>query len=174
MLVLKERPYVRRQAMALLEELILSDSIEIKTTPEKIFNFFVGLVDDQSYCAWHPQDHVSLRWIKGKPWEEGSVVLAEEYIHGKVHKLKFIVTKVAPNEEIEYAPVSRFLRKFFPKNSFTIEKKDGTCVFTASGIYRIGWLVRNFAKNRLERNLASVKKHMKEEGENLKRILESE
>ena len=160
--------------MALLEELTLIDSIEIKTTPEEIFNFFAGLVDDQSYRAWHPEDHVSLRWIKGKPWEEGSVVHAEEYIHSKLHKLKFVLTKVVPNEEIEYAPVSRFLRMYFPKNSFTIEKKDETCVFTASGTYRVGWLARTFAKKRLDRTLFSVKKHMKEEGENLKRVLESE
>jgi hypothetical protein len=160
--------------MALLGDLILTDSIEIKAKPEDIFGFFTGLVDDQSYRAWHPEDHVSVRWMKGKPWEVGSVVHAEEYIHGKLRKLKFFVTKVVPNETIEYAPVSRFLRIYFPKNSFTIEKKDGTCVFTASGTYRVGWLARTFAKRRLESALSRVKEHMKEEGENLKRILESD
>jgi hypothetical protein len=35
-------------------------------------------------------------------------------------------------------------------------------------------LVRTFAKKRLERGLSSVRKHMKEEGENLKEILEAE
>jgi hypothetical protein len=33
-------------------------------------------------------------------------------------------------------------------------------------------LVKLLAKNRLEQGLSSVRKHMKEEGENLKRILE--
>ena len=160
--------------MALLEDIVLTDSIEIKTTPEKIFNFFTNLVDDESYRAWHPDDHVSFHWIKGKPWEEGSVVHAEEYIHGKLHNLKFVVTKVVPNAEIEYAPVSRFLRRYFPKNAFSIEKKEETCVFTATGTYRVGWLIRTFAKKKLERGLSSVKKHMKGEGENLKRILEPE
>ena len=160
--------------MALLEDVILTDSIEIKTTPEKIFNFFANLVDDESYRAWHPDDHVVLRWIEGQPWDEGSVVYAEEYIHGKLHKLKFVVTKVIPNREIEYAPVSWLLRRYFPKNTFSVEQKEGTCVFTATGTYRIGWLVKTFAKKRLERGLSSVKKHMKEEGENLKRILEEE
>jgi len=159
--------------MALLEDVILTDSIEIKTTPEKIFNFFANLVDDESYRAWHPDDHVALRWIEGQPWEEGSVVYAEEYIHGKLHKLKFVVTKVIPNREIEYAPVSWLLRRYSPKNTFSLQQKEGTCVFTATGTYRIGWLVKTFAKKRLERGLSSVKKHMKEEGENLKRILEA-
>jgi len=159
--------------MALLEDVILTDSIEIKTRPEKIFNFFAKLVDDESYRAWHPDDHVALRWIEGQPWEEGSVVYAEEYIHGKLHKLKFVVTKVIPNREIEYAPVSWLLRRYSPKNTFSLQQKEGTCVFTATGTYRIGWLVKTFAKKRLERGLSSVKKHMKEEGENLKRILEA-
>jgi len=158
--------------MALLEDVTLTDSIEIKTTPEKVFDFLVHLVDDESYRAWHPEDHVALRWLKGSLWEEGSVVYAEEYIHGKLHKLKFLVTKVVPNREIEYVPVSRFLRRYFPKNTFTVEPKEETCVFTATGTYRVGWLVRTFARKRLERGLSSVRKHMKEEGENLKRILE--
>jgi len=36
---------------------------------------------------------VSFRWLKGQPWVEGSVIYAEEYIHGKLHKLKFKITK---------------------------------------------------------------------------------
>ena len=161
--------------MALLEDEILTDSIEIKTTPEEIFDFFAHLVDDQSYSTWHPEDHVALRWIKGQPWEEeGSVVYAEEYIHGKLHKLKFIITKVIPNKRIEFAPLSRLLRIYFPKNIFAIEPKGDICIFTASSCLRVGWLVKTFAKDRLKRGLSSLRKHMKEEGENLKRILESE
>ena len=84
--------------MALLKDVILTDSIGIKTTPEKIFDFFTNIVGDESYRAWHPEDHVALRWIEGQPWKEGSVVYAEEYIHGKLHKLKLIVTKIIKNE----------------------------------------------------------------------------
>ncbi len=160
--------------MALLKEQILTDSIEIKTTPEKVFDFFFRLVDNESYRAWHPDDHVTFRWIKGHPWEEGSVGYAEEYIHGKLHKLKFVITKLIPNRLIEYAPTSWFLRIYFPKNRFTVEPKQGACIFTAQGTIRVGWLIRTFAKKRLERGLSSVRKHMKEEGESLKRILETD
>ncbi len=99
---------------------------------------------------------------------------AEEYIHGKLHKLKFVVTRVVPGKIIEYAPVSRLLRIYFPKNTFTVQPKGDVCIFTASGTYRVGWLVKTFARKSLERGLSSVRKHMKEEGENLKRILEAE
>ena len=158
--------------MALFKDITLTDSIEIKTSPEKIFEFLTNLSDDENYRAWHPQDHVSFRWVKGNPWQVGSVVYAEEYIHGKLHKFNFVVTKVVPNKRIEYAPANRIMRFYFPKNTFTVDKKGEICVFAASGTYRVGWLAKTFAKKKLEYGLSSVRKHMKEEGENLKRILE--
>ena len=160
--------------MALMEEITITDTIEIKTIPEKIFSFITGLVDTESYVAWHPEDHVTMRWLEGEPWEEGSVAYAEEYLHGKLHKAKFVITKVEPNHRIDYAPASRFLRRFMPGNSFVIEQKEDTCLFIASGTCRIGWIVRKLFRKQIERGLASVKKHMREEGENLKRILEAE
>ena len=57
---------------------------------------------------------------------------------------------------------------------FSIEPKDDGCVFIASVHGRLPWLPRIIAKERFEKGLGSVKKHMKEEGENLKRILERE
>jgi hypothetical protein len=159
--------------MRLLEDIYIEDSIEIKTTPEKVFAFLVNLVDDESYRAWHPDDHVAFRWIKGGPWIEGSVLYAEEYLHGKLHKLKLRITKIVPNREIEFAPASRLLRIYFPKNTFSIEPKGDGCVFTSTGRLRVGRIVKFFAKNKLEHGISCVKKHMKEEGENMKRILES-
>ena len=98
--------------------MIITDSIEIKAPPERIFSFLTDLKDDASYKAWHP-DHVVMRWIKGEPFQEGSVVYFEEYLHGKIHKGKFICTKVVPNRLIEYKPPFP-LSVFFPKNQFII------------------------------------------------------
>ncbi|MCK4256769.1 hypothetical protein KAX35_07765 [candidate division WOR-3 bacterium] len=42
-----------------MEDMFLTHSVEIRTTPEKIFEFFFDLVDDESYRAWHPDDHVT-------------------------------------------------------------------------------------------------------------------
>lgn len=159
--------------MKIFEDVVLTDSIEIKTTPEKIFDFFTHIVDDESYRAWHPDDHVAFRWIKGQPWQEGSVIYAEEYIHGKLHRLKFVISRIIPNRLIEYTPLSRILRIYFPKNTFSMEPKGDTCLFTATGILRVGRLAKFFAKGKLDIALASARRHMKEEGENLKKLLES-
>jgi hypothetical protein len=159
--------------MAFFEDSVLTDSIKIKTTPEKIFNFLTGIVDDASYRAWHESDHLSFRWLKGQPWTEGSIMYAEEYLHGKLHTFKFEVTKIIPNERIEYTPTSRLIRKFFPKNEFIIEQKGESCLFIASGTDRVGWIGKAFFKKAIDKGMSSVKSHMKEEGENLKEILES-
>lgn len=57
--------------------------------------------DRESYRAWHP-DYVDIRWIKGEPLREGSIVYVEEYLQGDLHKLKFRITKIMPNRLIEY------------------------------------------------------------------------
>ena len=44
--------------MTLFKQLVLRESIEIKTTPEKILEFFTNL--EQNYKTWHPEDHISL------------------------------------------------------------------------------------------------------------------
>ncbi len=44
----------------------------------------------------------------------------------------------------------------------------------ASGTYRIGWIGKTLFKKKLAEGLARIEKHMKEEGENLKHILELE
>ena len=53
-------------------------------------------------------------------------------------------------------------------NDCRIEPKRDGCIFTATLYFRMGWLFSIFAKDRVE----AIKKHMKEEGENLKNILE--
>jgi len=147
----------------------LEDSIEIQTTPEKVFNRLTHLFrGKEDYQSWHP-DHVDLRWIRGGPSEDGSIAYCEEYLHGDMHKFKFLITKVVPNRVIEWRPLFPW-SIFMPRNAFVIEPKgEKSCIFTATICLRAGPLFKKLGRNRLE----AVKKHMKEEGENLKRLLEN-
>ena len=152
----------------------LKDSIEVEAPAEKVFEWLCQRMrDKESYRAWHP-DHVDIRWIKGEPLREGSVLYAEEYVHGYLHKLKLRITKIVPNRVIEY----RFL---FPLsilatgNKFLIEPKgENSCVFTAMGSLRIPrWLFERMHKNH-KYKIEATEQHMKEEGENLKKALENQ
>jgi uncharacterized protein YndB with AHSA1/START domain len=145
----------------------LTDSIEIKTTPEHVFNWLTNIKTGKDYQAWHP-DHVDCRWTKGEPFQVGSVLYFEEYLHGEMHKLKFLCTKVVPNRLIEYKPSFPW-SIFMPKSQFVMEPRgEKACVFTATISFRAGSLFKKLGKKRVE----AVKQHMKEEGENLKKILE--
>ncbi len=159
--------------MQILEDIFVSESIEVRTTPNKVFDFLCNIVDDDSFRAWHPQDHVTFRWLKGLPWQEGSIAYSEEYLHGKLQKAKIIVTKVVPNRKIIYVPLSHYIRKFVPEMGFHIEPKGKYCVFTATSHGRFPRLIKILLKKKYDKNLASVIKHIKEEGENLKKTLES-
>ena len=141
----------------------LRDTIEIRTTPEKIFEFFVNF--EENFHDWHP-DHVKCRWV-GKPAKEGSTLYVEEYLHGKLHKLKFLITKIEPNRKIRYRllfPISIIC----PKGSFIIKPKGESSVFTATLSFRFARLFTKLFKDRFD----AIKKHMREEGENLKNLLE--
>ena len=117
---------------------------------------------------------MTFRWIRGEPWTEGAVLYAEELLHGKIHKLKFVVSKIVPEREIVYVPAIPLLRFYFPGNRFLIEPTREGCMFIAEASFRIGKLFKWLAGRKLERGLQSVKKHMREEGENLKKILEND
>ena len=90
-----------------------------------------------------------------------------------MHKIKFRIQEVVPNKKIEFVPFFWFLRIYFPKNTFAIEQKGDVCIFTATVHLRIGRIAKKIAKNHIKDGLASVRKHVKEEGENLKRMLEN-
>lgn len=142
----------------------LGDSIEIKATPQKIFDWLVHF--DENYKAWHP-DHVECYWLKGKPAEEGSILYVEEYIHGSLHKMRLRITRIEPARRTEYKTLFP-MSIICPEGSFIIEPKGASCIFTATLSLRFSKMFSRLAKDRVE----ALKKHMKEEGENLKRLLE--
>jgi hypothetical protein len=151
----------------------LKHSIEINASADKVFNQLVeNLSNRESYKLWHPE-HVDLRWIKGEPVREGSILYAEEYLHGKLHKLKYRITKIVPNRLIAYAPLFP-LSIIATGNSFrTVSKGENRCVFSSEGYIRFPlWLFKKVHKSH-EGKLVASEKHMKEEGENIKNTVEA-
>lgn len=94
----------------------------------------------------------------------------EEKIHGKLLKKRAAYTRVVDGQYIEFAPTTRFLRFFLPRMLFRIEPEADGCKFTAETHIRTGpigaWLNR--------KEFEAVRQHMREEGENLKKLLEKD
>ena len=155
--------------MKLFQKWVLEDSVEINTTPEKIWEFFTHL--ESNYKLWHPEDHIAFRWTKGKPMESGSRWYGEETVMGKLFKLKGTVGEVVPNRKIFFKysfPISLVAPGF----EWLVEPKGAGSVFTAKSYMRAGDLLLKLSRKEIETKLEMHNKHVKEEGENLKKILE--
>ena len=146
----------------------LKDSIEINAKSEEVFEGLIKVFSHQKYFQkWH-KDHVKCSWIKGKNFEVGSIINLEQYMRGKLQKMKLQSTKIELNKKIEYKPL--FPASIIsPKGSFTVEPKNSSSIFTAETSFRFGWLFQKFAQSRIK----AFTNHIKNEGENLKKIIEN-
>lgn len=156
--------------MSLFGRMELTDSIEIEAAPEKLWEFFLHL--EENYRAWHPQDHIVFKWTAGRPMASGSRWYAEETLRGKVFRLKGTIGEVVPGRRIVFKnsfPVSLAAPGF----EWRIEPKGSGSVFTAISHLRAGRLLVRFFRKEMETKLAMHREHVKAEGENLKRLMES-
>ena len=148
----------------------LRDSIEIQTTDSQLFAWLVRM--PQEYRAWHP-DHVAFRVLHGSMLEVGSEIECEEYLHGKLHSMRFRMTKVVPDKRMEF-DIERMGR-----GAFEVQANDDTVMFVAeldigSDSPILGPLVDFIFSWFFRQRIEAFRQHMAEEGKNLKEILESE
>lgn len=143
----------------------LRHSIDIDAPPARVWEWIAGLAGH--YTDWHPA-HVSAEWERGAPNQVGSVLKAIEDLGGDREELRFEVTAVEPHHRLEYrllGPIGILL----PRGAFTVDPANGGARFVATISYRFGWLTEHVFRRRT----AMLRAHMSEEGENLRRILES-
>ena len=148
--------------------IILKDTVEIQAYPEQIIGFFLNF--QENFYAWHP-DHVKCYYLTPGPLKENSIIYIEEYIYGKLRKLKLHITKIKPNSRIEYKTY------LGTKGIFIIEQVKTGTLFTAemhmgTTIPLLGKLRDKIMRMFFSRQLEGLQKHMAEEGQNLKMILE--
>jgi hypothetical protein len=148
----------------------LRDSIEIHTNARQVFNWLEKL--PQEYKSWHP-DHVACRVLHGPMLEVGSEIECEEYLHGKMHSLRFQMTKVIPDKRVE------FIIESMGRGAFEVQEYNDTVRFVAeldigSDSPILGPLIDLSFSLFFRQRIEAMRQHMIEEGENLKAILESE
>ena len=146
----------------------LKDVIEIHTTPKRFFTWLSRL--PQEYQSWHP-DHVACKIINGSMLEVGSEIECQEYLHGKLHSLKFRMSNVVPDKRVEFKVLG------MGRGAFEVESMDDHVRFIAeldigSDIPIIGRLFDRIFSSFFMERIEAMKKHMVEEGHNLKEILE--
>ena len=143
----------------------LKDSIEIKTAPERIFDWFKNL--DKNFTEWHP-NHKKFVKITGC-MDEGDVVYFEEQVDGKWYKIKCKVTKIEKRGRDWRIEV----KSLFPGSLFGVrilfitETKENACIFTHIETFGFKTFSSWF-------RIDLVRKDMEEDGKRLKEILERE
>jgi len=143
----------------------ISDRIAVKCTAANAFGWFLNL--DKNYCDWH-KDHISCSISPKGKIAAGTTITSKEYLHGKPHSLKMIITSVKPDDSIEYR-TSFPLSMICPGGSFHFQPYDDGILFTATLDFRLGAGLSRLFK----RQYTALVDHMREEGMNLKRILET-
>jgi len=126
---------------------------------------------ETNYLNWH-QEHKAFEWRHRKGLAVGNVFYFEEENGGQLLKKETRFTKIKPHRYIEFTMVNWFYRWFIPKMTFTFTPTvaENNCLFTAQVFLRgIGPL----GKWGHRQEFAAVQQHMKEEGLNLKRLIEN-
>ncbi|MBM3126642.1 MAG: SRPBCC family protein [Chloroflexi bacterium] len=148
----------------------LRDTITIQTSTKRIFGWLESL--PKEYVSWHP-DHVAYRVIKGSMRQPGSEIECQEHLHGNLHTLRFRLTKVEPDKRMEYEIIG------LGKGAFEVIPKDDEVEFVAelglgSSFPIVGRFVDAVLRVLFHRRLEAMRQHMREEGQNLKKIIESD
>ena len=104
--------------------------------------------------------------------ESGSHWYGEEILGRELKKLKGKIGEVIPCRKIVFS-YSFPLSIASPGFEWYIEPKGSYSVFTSIGYIRCFECYRLIAKSHIDAGVEAGKKHIREEGENLKRILEN-
>jgi hypothetical protein len=147
--------------------LILEDSIHINAPHEIVFDFFDGMSAER-YRSWH-RDHHDFRWVGSPGAVAGNRFWFRETIGGKSMAKSVIFTKIEKDRYVKFVPSNRLFRLILRALSFAMEPAGDGCTFTA----RIEILTGPIGATLNKREFDAVRLHMKEEGENLKRLAEN-
>lgn len=142
----------------------LEASVYIRTTPQAVMAFFRDI--EAQFLAWHP-DHI-LFHRESPGLKVGGSFYFEEWIGGKLLKKRVRFTRVERNL-IQFAPINPLFRLFLPYIAFQISAESNGIRVTQTIKIRTGPL--GAWSNR--REFSAVRVHMREEGENMKRLLET-
>jgi hypothetical protein len=153
----------------------LKDSIEIETSIEELYNWFMNL--EVNFTKWHP-NHKKFERLTGGD-EVGDVIYFEECVSGIWYKIKGEITVKEKNKDnfrLEFKTMSGIGRI-----SFITKKTEEGCIFTHIENFGletplIGSIINFLLFNVIARKKANwdlILHDMKEDNKNLKQILEN-
>jgi hypothetical protein len=141
--------------------------VYIEATPRQVWAWLDEL--PHHYRDWHPS-HLDCRYVRGKHLAAGTVLRMDERLHGRPHSVLLRADVVVPNRLLRYS--GRGVR-----GAFVLEPVGSGTQFTAEldvgvRLPLIGRILDPVLHRVVGKRLSAVRDHMREEGRNLKHILE--
>jgi hypothetical protein len=145
----------------------LRDTVTIAVRPETVWHWFENL--SRHYRAWHPA-HLDCRHVRGDRLAAGAVIQMDEEVHVRRHSLTLRADRVVPGRLLRYSASGL-------RGAFILEPAGAGTRFTAemevgSRLPVVGRLLDAVLRRLLARQLSAIAPHVREEGVNLKRLLE--
>lgn len=148
----------------------ITEETIINVPRKDIFNFLMNI--DSLYKIWHPKDHVFCKVLSGALTKKGGSFHFLEIINGFPLYLTAKITEVRENEYLEYVPAFPFSLLKTGKAFFQIEKisdnQSKLIAYVEYGNRFFDKIGNFFVKTEFAR------KHIREEGENMKDYLENQ
>lgn len=148
----------------------------VKAPAKEVWNFLTNLQTGDTYRKWHPRDHIKIICLKGNGEAVGSNFYAEEYIGKFVLRLPYTVTHSIPHYYLEYSASFPLSLLKVGKGYFKIEDVNSkTTKLTAYVEYGYELPILGKVLDKIVNFLIKKKhleKHIHEEGENIKKLLE--
>jgi hypothetical protein len=146
----------------------LCDTVVVEAAPEVVWQWLETL--PEHYRAWHP-DHADARWVEGNGFEHDAVLEAHEVLHGRMHRLRLVLTEVEPGHLVRY--------KVWPgvTGELRVEPVGSGTAFTACIELGTRAPVLGPALDRVltlvfRGHIEALRRHQQEEGARLKALLE--
>ncbi len=142
--------------------------IEIAASSDVVYLFFDHIAEN--YTRWHT-NHVEFRWVKEHSLIEGAVASVKHRIHGKVYDLQIRFTKVISGRLVAFEWRNSNGSFFAPEDKWLFETIGENCRFVSESEL----VLRDVPapSKQVEEAIASFRKHLTEEGENLKFFIET-
>jgi hypothetical protein len=147
----------------------LTDSTFIDAPPEDVWTWLERMpLHDKK---WHP-DHVICRYERGQVLQTGTVLHVEERLLGRLQRLRLRATAVVPGR------LARYRSRGFAGTFVAAPEGEGTqstaelSFGTSAPI--VGRTLDAVASLALRSRLEAFQTHVREEGENLRRLLQQE
>ncbi|MBN1288073.1 MAG: SRPBCC family protein [Actinobacteria bacterium] len=151
--------------------LTIGNSVEINASLDTVEKWLLDM--EKHYKEMHPEDHVRWENLSGT-FEVGSILVAEEYLKGKLYKSRMKITRIERNGKLVtgYRSIS-FPYILLGTKGFEILEPGGSggTIYRYGVTFRLGWVMKLF--DRLTGAASAMQKHMEEEGVNMKGIIES-